>query len=90
MFYLAKVRGWVLPSDGARLEYIREAVAQGAEYYVDPYRFEYGQDFNLWIKENAEKVVDLGKLGRIFCLRVQGMPEAMEFEPVERQVKLNE
>lgn len=68
VFYLAQVRGWVLPADEARLDLIRRAAAQGAQFYVDPYRKSNDPELDRWLCTNAEIVVDRGELGRIFRL----------------------
>lgn len=69
VFYLAGVRGWVLPSNEVRLDVIRQAVALGAEFYVDPYRKSNAPELDQWLARNGEIAVDLGDKGRIFRLR---------------------
>jgi hypothetical protein len=72
VFYLAKVRGWVLPADEVRLDVIRDALEAGAAYYVDPYRKRNAPELDAWLADNAELAVDRGELGRIYKLRAPG------------------
>lgn len=74
VFYLAGVRGWVLPADEARLDVIEAAAARGAGYYVDPYRKRDDAGLAAWLDAHADLVVDQGELGRIFRLRGLGDP----------------
>ncbi len=76
VFYLANVRGWVLPADEARLDIIRLAADRGAAFYVDPYRKRGDAELDGWLADHADIAVDRGELGRIFRLRRPGAPGA--------------
>lgn len=69
IFYLAGVRGWVLPANEDGLEDVRKAVARGAKYYIDPFRKNENSELDVWLQTHGEKVMgEPGKSGRIFRL----------------------
>jgi hypothetical protein len=70
VLYLARARGWVLPSDRGGAEPVAVPAARGASHYVEPPGTQAGADPALaaWLAAHARVVVD-GAAGRIFRLR---------------------
>ena len=56
---MAKVKGWILPADEARVSELQYAVEAGALYYVDTFGKPYSPTLQVWLAEHTETVAEV-------------------------------
>lgn len=67
VFHVAKRKGWVLPRDVRSAEEIERAFDSGARYYVETKDRVAPSEFDDWVQENMELVVEREGVYRIYA-----------------------
>ncbi len=66
VFYVGRVRGWVVPADEARVLELQDAVRARARFYVDPFGRLRTPELDAWLAGNTEFVAKVGESGGIY------------------------
>lgn len=69
IFYITGLKGWVIPADAKGFSKIKNYLALGADYYVDPYNINTDPALRTWLQKNSW-VLYKGKAGIIYGLRL--------------------
>ena len=70
VFYIANVRGWVIPKDRYGSNLIEKYAQSGAKYFVELFNHPDDPELNQWLNENATVVYN-DKNGRIYKLEIK-------------------